>query len=103
MSKFITILTTEIQSVLEMLPAKSHIHEVKLNESKRAVEIVWENPNLKTPYTFPVPYSLTHLSSCELPPNVKDVGVYEKAAPQVVAPVATETPKSTVDKVKKKR
>lgn len=103
MSKFTTTLPTDTQAVLEMLPKGSFVHEIKLSESKRAIEIVWDTEELKTPYTFPVPYPLDNLSSGELPANVKKKEAPKVATPEPIATPNTETPKSTVDKPKRKR
>lgn len=102
MSKFITNLSIDVQAVLEMLPPGTSIQEVRLTESKRAVEILWENDNLLTPYTVPIPFPLENLSG-DLPKNVQRKDAPKVATNEPVATLATETQKSTVDKGRRKR
>lgn len=102
MSKFLTTLSIDVQAVLEMLPAGSSIQDVRLTETKRAVEILWDNDNLRTPYTVPIPFPLENLNG-DLPKNVTKREPVKIPEPQPVTTVATETQKSTVDRSKRKR
>lgn len=53
MSKFVTIIPTDIAEVIEKLPPGSYIHSITLN-ADRTIAIVWDHDKHKTPYTFPL-------------------------------------------------
>ncbi len=73
MSKFITCIPVDVAAVIAALPPKSYVHSVELTpklvntgqpgvfNTKFEVEVIWDNDDLKTAYTFPLPYPLEKL------------------------------------------
>lgn len=70
MSKFTTTIPVDVQEVVRALPAGSSVQKinVKLESSLTTasplpvgIEIIWDNDQLKTPYTFPLDFPLKKL------------------------------------------
>lgn len=61
MSKLSTTIPIDVKSVIDALPKGSFVHWVMLNEAKTGVEIVWDNDDIKTGFTFPTEYPLEKL------------------------------------------
>lgn len=61
MSKLTTKIPVDVQAVLSALPPNSFVHSVKLNDDKSGIDIVWDNPAIKTAFTFPVNYPLAEI------------------------------------------
>lgn len=54
MSKFKTTIPVDLDGVLSKLPKGSAVLGITLREDKKAVEVVWDHDQFRTPYTFPV-------------------------------------------------
>lgn len=82
MSKFVTSIPVDVESVRKLLPAKAFFIGLKFNAESSAVELSWEDDNLVTPYTDAIEFPVEALKNRQLPKLVrlrKDV-VAERAA-----------------------
>ncbi len=94
MSKFITSIPIDVESIKGKLPKGCFIHSISWNAEKSKLEITWEHHKLVTPYTFPVEFPVYNLSG-KLP---KDVRVAEEVISLTIKQ-NTLTLKKGVDKV----
>ncbi len=61
MSKFSTVIPIETYKLPVVEGMKSDLYSVELNSDKTAIEIIWGNDKLTTPYTFPMDFPLGKL------------------------------------------
>jgi hypothetical protein len=95
MSRFHTPIPIDVEAIKALLPQRGlHIHGVLVTQDpeQKDVKVVvdWESGELRTPYTFPVEFSVEDLRGKKLP---KGVTFVEKvAAPK--APAGDQKPES---------
>lgn len=70
MSPFVTSLPVEVDRLKQLLPKGSHIEEISFDKTTQELQMRWSNPQLVTPYTFPLPFSADQLEKKELPQGV---------------------------------
>lgn len=95
MSKFVTSIAVDVESVKKLLPGKAFFAEVRFNREASTVEIVWEDDNLVTPFTNATEFKVEFLRDRQLPKGVrlrKDVVQKPKSAAPAVAPAAGRVP-----------
>lgn len=75
MSLLKTKIPVDVRRVIDALPKDAHVHSIVLNNEKSAVEIVWDTPTIRTPYTFPVDHPLEKLlgESQQANPEVQEL------------------------------
>lgn len=61
MSKAITKIPSCVKEVKALMPKDAFIHDVRLSEDKETIEIEWDSPAVKSPFTFPVEISVADL------------------------------------------
>jgi len=61
MSKFITKIPTEVESLTSKLPKQSFVHSITLCPQTNQVVILWENAEFETGLTVPIECSVEHL------------------------------------------
>lgn len=71
MSKFLTSITVDVESVRKLLPAKAFQGEIRFNPALSTIEILWEDDNLVTPFTFATEFPLEALKERKIPAGVK--------------------------------
>lgn len=71
MSKFLTPIPVDIQSIADLLPTRASVLNVRFNRELAQVEIEWDDDDLNTGYTFAHPYPSDALLSGDLPQGVK--------------------------------
>jgi hypothetical protein len=76
MSKFFTPIPVDVNGVIEKLPPGSFIHSIDLEKKSvldkagiatvtYCVNVIWDNDNLKTAYTFPLECPVEKLAKAD--------------------------------------
>ena len=76
MSKFNTRIPVDVAAVVALLPRKSTVSGVSLeqvDDGSHEVVVEWENDWMKSPFTFPVEWPVEKLRSREIPGKVTNV------------------------------
>jgi hypothetical protein len=69
MSKFITTIPVDLDSVLKLLPSGAFLERVSFNG--RGVDVVWDHRPFHTGLDFPVPFGTEDLIAKKLPAKVR--------------------------------
>lgn len=97
MSKFITKIPTQVDDIRKLLPEGSDLHEVRLSEDGKQIEVEWGNDWRQTPFTVPHEWPVEFLCAGTVPEKVTIVPCGTIATP----PHPPITPKKALDKTKK--
>lgn len=84
MSKFYTPISVPVQQVIDALPAGASRGLLIWNPATNCLEVHWEHPDLVTPYTFALPFTVEQMATAELPEKA-----FRRVRPIVVAPPVT--------------
>lgn len=68
MSKFLTSIPVDVDSVTKALPAGSYLHKVEYNEDTKAVDVVWDCDAFVTPFDHPVEFPVAKLQALQTAP-----------------------------------
>ncbi len=78
MSNFSTSLPVDLDRFKSLLPPGSTVEHLELDEANGCLKIIWRNPGLQTPYSWPWPWNLGLLEQKAVPDGVAWPGHSER-------------------------
>jgi hypothetical protein len=106
MSNFVTELPVDLDRFKSLLPPGSTVEKMELDEKNGSLKIIWRNPGLVTPYSWPWAWPLTLLESAKVPEGVSWPTRKDQILDAVFTPLKTKgltvTPDKTIPKASEK-